>query len=41
MCAAQAWTSQPGRSVGVDHSSGGIFSSRRVKSSTACHQMST
>ena len=32
VCAATACTSQPGRSVGVDHCSAGTFSSRAVKS---------
>ena len=35
VCAATAWTSQPGRSVGVVHSSSGTFSSRSRKSLTA------
>ena len=35
------WTSQPSRSVGVDHSSAGICSSSSVKSFTACHHTST
>ena len=41
VCAAQACTSQPGRSVGVDHTSAGKDSSNRVKLSIDSHQTST
>src|SRR4051794_5993163 len=39
-CDATALTSQPGRSVGADHSSADSSSSRSVKSLIACHQTS-
>src|SRR6478609_11830265 len=41
MCEATAFTSQPGRSVGADHSSGDSSSRRSVKSLISCHQTST